>query len=127
MAKASVTGQVPLAMDLRPRRGSKGPGEQLAEYDHGALAMFAGGAEVGPDVEEGFGSGVSAPAAPLTFCRSFLPDADLITARRVTLGGESCASLDLRRCASEPVTHLSNPCRTPASAAIRDGAWRRPG
>ena len=38
-------------------------GERLAQDDHGALAVFAGGAEVGLDVEEGFGAGVGSPAA----------------------------------------------------------------
>ena len=33
-------------------------GEQVAKDDHRALAVLAGGGEVGPDVEEGVGSGL---------------------------------------------------------------------
>ena len=38
-------------------------GEQVAEDDHRALLVFARGAEVGPDIQEGVGAGVGAPAA----------------------------------------------------------------
>ncbi len=38
-------------------------GEEVAEYVHGALLVFAGGAEVGPDVEEGVGAVLGSPAS----------------------------------------------------------------
>lgn len=38
-------------------------GEEVAEYFHSALFVFAGGAEVGPDVEEGVGAVLGSPAA----------------------------------------------------------------